>query len=220
MPYDRYTEDREAIGRALAAERGLVLVPPYDDPEVMAGQGTVALELIEDAGPLDLLLVCVGGGGLLAGCATAATALLGDDVRVVGVEPEAGDDTRRSLAAGHRVRIPVPRTIADGQQAETPGELTFEVNRRLVDEVVVVSDAEILEAMAFAFERLRLVLEPSGACALAALLAGRVEVGGAPRGRDALGRERRARALRRARGRRGVMNSRPSGGTSCSSHGL
>ena len=176
--YDRYTEDREAIGRALAEERGLVVVPPYDDPEVMAGQGTVALELIEDAGPLDLLLVCVGGGGLLEGCATVARALLGDDVRVVGVEPEAGDDTRRSLEAGHRVRIPVPRTIADGQQAETPGELTWEVNRRLVDEVVVVSDAEIVAAMAFAFGRLRLVLEPSGACALAALLAGRVEAGG------------------------------------------
>jgi threonine dehydratase len=172
--FDRYAEDREAIGHALARERGLVVVPPYEDPWVMAGQGTLALELIEDAGPLDVLLVCVGGGGLIAGCATAAKALL-PEVRVVGVEPEAGDDTRRSLEAGRRVRIPVPRTIADGQQAETPGELTFEVNRRLVDGIVLVSDAEIVAAMAFAFERLKLVLEPSGASALAALLAGRVE---------------------------------------------
>jgi threo-3-hydroxy-L-aspartate ammonia-lyase len=138
----------------------------------MAGQGTVALELIEDAGPLDLLLVAVGGGGLISGCATAAKGLLGD-VRVVGVEPEAGDDVRRSLAAGERVRIEVPRTIADGQALTSPGELTFEINRRLVEEVVVVSDDEIRAAMRFAFERLKLVLEPSGASGLAAVLAGR-----------------------------------------------
>jgi len=138
----------------------------------MAGQGTVALELIEDAGPLDLLLVCVGGGGLIAGCATAAKALL-DGVRVVGVEPEAGDDVRRSLAAGERVRIPVPRTIADGQQLPEPGALTFEVIRERVDEVAVASDAEIVDAMRFLFERVKTVAEPSGACALAALLAGR-----------------------------------------------
>jgi threonine dehydratase len=176
--YDRYSEDREAIGRSLAEERGSAVVPPYEDPDVMAGQGTAALELLEDTGPLDLLLVCVGGGGLIAGCATAAK---GWDagVRVVGVEPAAGDDTKRSLEAGRRVRIPVPRTIADGQQAEIPGELTFSVNSRLVDEVVLVSDEQILDAMAFAFERLKLVLEPSGACALAALLAGIVDVAGA-----------------------------------------
>ena len=170
--FDRYSEDREALLAALVSERGLMPIHPYDDERVMAGQGTVALELIEDAGPLDLLLVCVGGGGLIAGCATAAKALL-DGVRVVGVEPEAGDDVRRSLAAGERVRIPVPRTIADGQQVPEPGALTFEVIRERVDEVAVASDAEIVDAMRFLFERVKTVAEPSGACALAALLAGR-----------------------------------------------
>jgi threonine dehydratase len=172
--FDRYAQDREALLAALVAERRLVPVHPYDDDRVMAGQGTVALELIEDAGPIDLLLVCVGGGGLIAGCATAAKALL-DDVRVVGVEPEAGDDVRRSLAAGERVRIPVPRTIADGQQLPEPGELTFRVIRERVDAVAVASDDEIVDAMRFLFERVKTVAEPSGACALAALLAGRVE---------------------------------------------
>ena len=171
--FDRYAQDREELLAALVEERGLVPVHPYDDERVMAGQGTVALELIEDAGPLDLLLVCVGGGGLISGCATAAKGLL-DDVRVIGVEPEAGDDVKRSLEAGERVRIPVPRTIADGQQLPTPGELTFEVIRQRVDEVVLASDAEIVDAMRFLFERLKTVAEPSGACALAALLAGRV----------------------------------------------
>jgi threonine dehydratase len=139
----------------------------------MAGQGTVALELIDDAGAVDVLVVPVGGGGLVSGCATAAKALL-DGVRVVGVEPEAGDDVKRSLAAGERVRIPVPRTIADGQQLPTPGELTFDDIRERVDEVVVASDAEIVDAMRLLFERVKTVAEPSGACALAALLAGRV----------------------------------------------
>jgi threo-3-hydroxy-L-aspartate ammonia-lyase len=177
VEYERYGSDREALFGELVAERGLTPVHPYDDPLVMAGQGTVALDLLEQAGELDLLLVCVGGGGLIAGCATAAKALV-PAIRVVGVEPEAGDDTRRSLAAGERVRIPVPRTIADGAQADIPGALTFEVNRRLVDEVVTVSDAEIVDAMAFLFERLKLVAEPSGALALAALLSGRVRASG------------------------------------------
>jgi threonine dehydratase len=171
--FDRYGEDREELLAALVAERGLLPVHPYDDERVMAGQGTVALELIEDAGPIDVLLVCVGGGGLISGCATAAKALL-DDVRVVGVEPAAGDDTRRSLAAGERVRIPVPRTIADGQQLPQPGELTFPVIQERVDAVELASDGEIVSAMRFLFERLKTVAEPSGACALAALLAGRV----------------------------------------------
>jgi threonine dehydratase len=117
--------------------------------------------------------VCVGGGGLISGCATAAKGLL-DGVRVVGVEPEAGDDVRQSLAAGERVQIPVPRTIADGQQLPTPGELTFPVIRERVDAVELASDEEIVRAMRFLFERLKTVAEPSGACALAALLAGRV----------------------------------------------
>jgi threonine dehydratase len=177
--FDRYGQDREELLAALVAERGFVPVHPYDDERVMAGQGTVALELIEDAGPLDVLLVCVGGGGLIAGCATAAKGLL-EGVRVVGVEPEEGDDVRRSLAAGERVRIPVPRTIADGQQLPEPGALTFPVIRERVDEVAVASDAEIVEAMRFLFERVKTVAEPSGACAVAALLAGRVgEVRGA-----------------------------------------
>ena len=175
--FDRYARDREELLAALVAERGLMPVHPYDDPRVMAGQGTLAAELLEDAGPLDLLLVCVGGGGLIAGCATAAKALA-PGIRVVGVEPAAGDDTRRSLQAGRRVRIPVPRTIADGQQVPTPGELTFEVMRRLVDEVVVATDEEIVDAMRVLFERLKTVAEPSGACALGALLAGRVDAPG------------------------------------------
>ncbi|MFF9782488.1 threonine dehydratase [Streptomyces sp. SceaMP-e96] len=171
--YDRYTGDRVALGRQLAAERGLALIPPYEHPHIIAGQGTAALELIEETGPLDALLTPVGGGGLMAGSATAATALV-PGIRMIGVEPEAGDDTLRSLAAGHPVTIPVPHTIADGQAIATPGELTFAVNRRLLDSVVLVSDDEIRAAMKFAFERLKIVTEPSGASALAALLAGRV----------------------------------------------
>ncbi|HYT10012.1 MAG TPA: threo-3-hydroxy-L-aspartate ammonia-lyase [Mycobacteriales bacterium] len=171
--YDRYGADREQIGRALAAERGLTVIPPYDHLDVMAGQGTVALELVEQVGALDVLVVCVGGGGLISGCATAAT-VLSPGVRVVGVEPVAGDDVRRSLAAGHRVSVPVPRTIADGQQTTSPGELPFRVIQRLVSDIVLVSDQEIVAAMVLAFERMKVVLEPSGASALAALLAGRV----------------------------------------------
>ncbi|MEU6607060.1 pyridoxal-phosphate dependent enzyme [Streptomyces shenzhenensis] len=173
VTYDRYAEDRVAIGRALAAERGLALVPPYEHPHIIAGQGTAALELIEDMGELDALVVPVGGGGLIAGSAVAATGLL-PGIRVVGVEPETGDDTKRSLEAGRRIAVPVPRTIADGQAAEIPGELTFSVNRRLLDGIVLVSDDQIREAMRFAFERMRTVVEPSGASALAALLAHRI----------------------------------------------
>jgi threo-3-hydroxy-L-aspartate ammonia-lyase len=175
--YDRVTQSREEIGAALAAERSLALVKPYDDPLVMAGQGTTALELLEDAPGLDLLVAPVGGGGLIAGCATAAKALL-PSIRIVGVEPEAGDDTRRSLAAGERLSVEIPHTIADGLQAPTPGELTFDVNRRLVDEIVTVTDAEIIDAMAFLFDRLKVVTEPSGAVGVAALIAGRVDVRG------------------------------------------
>ncbi|MDH2410518.1 pyridoxal-phosphate dependent enzyme, partial [Streptomyces chitinivorans] len=172
VTYDRYTGDRVALGGALAAERGLTLIPPYEHPHIIAGQGTAALELIEEVGELDALVAPVGGGGLIAGSATAAKGLL-PGIRVIGVEPEAGDDTRRSLESGGRVSIPVPRTIADGLAAETPGELTFSVNRRLVDEIVLVDDDRIREAMRLAFERLKTVVEPSGAAALAAVLAGR-----------------------------------------------
>jgi threo-3-hydroxy-L-aspartate ammonia-lyase len=171
--YDRWTEKREEIGARLAEERGLALVRPYDDPLVMAGQGTAALELLEDLPELDLVVTPVGGGGLIAGTSTVVKALR-PHARVAGVEPEAGDDTRRSLAAGERVNLGVPRTIADGLQAAEPGELTFAVNRERVDEVVTVTDAEILDAMSFLFDRMKLVVEPSGAVGVAALLAGRL----------------------------------------------
>jgi threo-3-hydroxy-L-aspartate ammonia-lyase len=173
VTYDRYTGDRVAIGEALAADRGLALIPPYEHPHVIAGQGTAALELIEEVGELDALVVPVGGGGLIAGSATAAKGLT-PAIRVIGVEPEAGDDTKRSLEAGRRVTIPVPRTIADGQAADIPGELTFSINRRLVDEIALVTDDEIRDAMRLAFERLKIVIEPSGATPLAALLSGRI----------------------------------------------
>lgn len=175
--FDRYSADREALMAELAEREGLTIVHPYDDERIMAGQGTATLELIEDGGALDLLLVPVGGGGLIAGSATAATGVC-PDCAVVGVEPEAGDDTARSLAAGERVRVPVGATIADGQQIDTPGARTFPVIRERVAAVVTVSDAEIVAAMRFAFERLKLVLEPSGASALAALLAGKVDAEG------------------------------------------
>ena len=171
--FDRYTTDREALLALRAQETGRLVVHPYDDPLTMAGQGTVALELVEDAALLDTLLVPVGGGGLAAGCATVAAALL-PGCQVVGVEPEAGDDVRRSLAAGRRVSIDVPRTIADGQQTTSPGEHPFAVLQRRLHEVVTVSDQEIVAAMSWAARHLGAVLEPSGACALAALLAGRV----------------------------------------------
>ncbi|MFD2415201.1 pyridoxal-phosphate dependent enzyme [Amycolatopsis pigmentata] len=169
VTYDRYREDRETKAGELAEEHGLVPVPAFDDPLVMAGQGTAALELIEDAGPIDTLVVPVSGGGLIAGCGTAARALL-PGVELIGVEPAAGDDTARSLAAGQRVRIPVPHTIADGQQVEIPGALTFEVNRRQIDEILLVEDEALVAAMVFLFERLKIVVEPSGVSALAAVM--------------------------------------------------
>jgi len=177
IEFDRYTEDREVLVRELAAERGLTLIHPYDEPLVMAGQGTVGLELAADVDDLDVVLVPVGGGGLLAGVVTAIKALQ-PSARVVGVEPQASDDTARSLRAGERVRVDVRPTIADGQQIATPGERTWPVVRALVDDVVTVSDEEIVTAMRFLFERVKVVAEPSGSSGLAALLAGRVELRG------------------------------------------
>ncbi|GAB3580412.1 pyridoxal-phosphate dependent enzyme [Amycolatopsis endophytica] len=171
VTYDRYHGDRVALGNQLAEERGLALIPPYEHPHVMAGQGTVALELLDETGPLDTLVAPIGGGGLMAGCATAAKGLQ-PGIRVIGVEPEQANDTELSLRQNERVRIPVARTIADGLAADTPGELTFSVNQRLVDDILLVSDDEIREAMRFAFERLKIVLEPSGATSLAGLLKG------------------------------------------------
>jgi threo-3-hydroxy-L-aspartate ammonia-lyase len=177
ITYDRYREDREEIGGRVARERGLTLVRPFDDLDVIAGQGTAALELIDDAPGLDLLLAPVSGGGLVAGCAAAVRALR-PGARVIGVEPESGDDYARSLAAGHPVSIAMPDTIADSLRLTSPGEVTFALNQSLLDGVVTVSDAELVAAMRFAFERLKLVLEPGGAAGLAALLAHRVELTG------------------------------------------
>jgi threo-3-hydroxy-L-aspartate ammonia-lyase len=172
VTYDRYTGDREKLAAALARERGAEIVPPYDDPLIMAGQGTAALELLEDGGVVETLVVPLGGGGLIAGCATIAKDLgVG---RVVGVEPEAGNDWQQSFARGERVAIDVPRTIADGLQTHAPGVLAWEVARPLVDEVITVTDAQIVHAMRFAFERLKLVVEPSGAVGLAAFREGLV----------------------------------------------
>jgi len=172
--YDRYTEDREAIGRRLAQERGMTLVPPYDHPDVMAGQGTAALELVQqvrelDGGGLDALLVCVGGGGLISGCAVAATHLL-PGIEVWGVEPEAGNDTQRSLAEGRIVHIDTPRTIADGAQTQHSGELTFPVIQQLVRGIVTASDAQLVDAMRFFAERMKIVVEPTGCLGAAALM--------------------------------------------------
>ena len=178
VTYDRERINRAELAASIAAERGATMVPPYDDPAIIAGQGTVALELIEDAGALDVLLVPLGGGGLLAGSALAATEL-SPGVRIYGVEPEAGDDWVRSWREDRIVSIPVPKTIADGQQTQSPGALTWPIVRRLAAGVVTVSDNEIRSAMRFAFERLKLVVEPSGASALAALLHEKVDVRGA-----------------------------------------
>lgn len=169
--YDRYREDREAIGKRIAEERGMTLVPPYDHAHVMAGQGTAALELIEQAGPLDQLVVCVGGGGLISGCAVAAKHLQ-PNIHVHGVEPEAGNDTQQSLARGEIVKIDVPDTIADGAQTQASGKLTFPVIRALVKSVVTVSDAQLVSTMRFMAERMKLVVEPTGCLAAAAVLEG------------------------------------------------
>ena len=175
--YDRYREDREAIGRRLAAERGMTLIPPYDHPHVMAGQGTAAAELIEDAGPLDLLLVCLGGGGLISGCAVAAHAA-NPGVAVIGVEPEAGNDVQQSLARGSIVHIDTPKTIADGAQTQHCGALTFPVIQRLVREVRTVSDDQLRRTMRFFAERMKLVVEPTGCLAAALALEQGIDVRG------------------------------------------
>ncbi|MHA6820593.1 threo-3-hydroxy-L-aspartate ammonia-lyase [Ralstonia pseudosolanacearum] len=175
--YDRYTEDREAIGRQLAEQHGLTLIPPYDHPHVMAGQGTAAKELIEETGPLDLLLVCLGGGGLLSGCATAARAL-SPACRIIGVEPEAGNDGQQSLRKGEIVHIDTPATIADGAQTQHLGHYTFAVIRALVDDIATVSDADLVETMRFFAGRMKIVVEPTGCLAAAAALRQRVDVRG------------------------------------------
>jgi len=177
VTYDRLTEDREAIARQLADERGLTLVPPYDHALIMAGQGTAALEFVEQAGQLDWLLVPVGGGGLLSGCVVAATGLL-PAIKVVGVETETSNDWVLSLDAGHPVHIPPPDTIADGMRTQQPGALTFPIVQRLAHGVMVVSDDEVKDAMRFLLLRTKLLVEPTGAVPAALLFSGRLDVRG------------------------------------------
>ena len=159
--FDRYKDDRDAITRRLAEERGATLIPPYDHPDILAGQGTAAKELVEEVGPLDALFVCMGGGGLLSGCALAARAL-SPGCQVYGVEPEAGNDGQQSFRAGHVIRIATPKTIADGAQTQAPGAITFAVIRRTVDDILTVSDAELVEGMRFFASRMKMVVEPTG----------------------------------------------------------
>jgi threonine dehydratase len=169
ITYDRYTENREEIGARLAQERGMTLIPPYDHPHVIAGQGTSAKELIEETGPLDYLFVCLGGGGLLAGCALAA-AELSPSCTVIGVEPEAGNDAQQSLERGEIVHIEVPRTIADGAASTHVGEYNFPILKRYVDRVVTVSDDQLVQTMKFFAQRMKMVVEPTGCLAAAAVL--------------------------------------------------
>jgi threonine dehydratase len=169
--YDQLGETREALAERLARERGLTLVPPFDHPDIVTGQGTATLELIEDAGPLDALLVPVGGGGLISGSALAAKHRL-PECRVIGVEPEAGDDGVRSFRSGVLQRVEEPRTIADGARTPSLGPLTFALIRRYVDDLRSVPDAALVDAMRLVWERMKLVVEPTGMLGLAALLRG------------------------------------------------
>jgi threonine dehydratase len=176
-PYDPATESREEVAAGIAAERSMTLIRPFDDYDIMAGQGTAGLELTEQAQGLDLVLLPVGGGGLAAGVATAVKGIR-PGAAVIGVEPATASDTSQSIRAGRRVSIPEPDTIADGLRARQPGELTFGVNSRLLDDVVTVSEDDIVSAMRFCFARLKVVVEPSGAVALAALLSGAISAAG------------------------------------------
>ncbi len=175
--YDRYTEDREAIGAKLAAEHGMTLIPPYDHFDVIAGQGTAAKELFEDVGPLDALFVCLGGGGLLSGSLLAAKAL-SPNCKVYGVEPEAGNDAQQSLAKGSIVHIETPKTIADGAQTQHLGTITFEIIKTHVAGIHTATDAELIEGMRFMAERMKIIAEPTGALGFAAARKLRTELKG------------------------------------------
>ncbi len=175
--YDRYREDREEIGRRLSKERGLTLIPPYDHPHVMAGQGTAAKELLEETGELDYLFVCLGGGGLLSGSALSARAL-SPQCKVIGVEPEAGNDGQQSFRKGTIVRIDVPQTIADGAMTTHLGEYTFPVIQKHVDDILTVTDQQLIETMKFFAQRMKIVVEPTGCLAAAAAMSGTVPVRG------------------------------------------
>ncbi|EJL71301.1 threonine dehydratase [Variovorax sp. CF313] len=175
--YDRFTEDREALTKRLAQERGMTMIPPYDHPDVLAGQGTAVKELIEETGPLDHLFVCLGGGGLLSGSALSARALA-PNCRVYGVEPEAGNDGQQSFRAGKIVHIETPKTIADGAQTQHLGEYTFGIIRRDVDDIFTVADEQIVDAMRFFAERMKMVVEPTGCLAFAGAIAAGKAVAG------------------------------------------
>ena len=166
--YDRYDGDREEIGEKLVRDRGALLVPPFDDPLIMAGAGTATAELLEEVPDLDFLVVPVSGGGLIAGSATAAKHLR-PEITVYGVEPETADDTAQSLEKGERVTIPVPRTIADGLQVPCVGRLTFPIIQRTVARVLLVSDDEMIDTLAWALERMKVLVEPSGVAGMAAV---------------------------------------------------
>jgi threonine dehydratase len=177
ITYDRYSEDREQIGRDLAEKQGLTLIPPYDHPDIIAGQGTAAKELIEETGPLDALFVCLGGGGLLAGSALA-TRHLAPQCRIYGVEPEAGNDGQQAFRTGAIVTIATPKTIADGAQTQRLGELTFPIIQRNVDDILTVTDDELVAAMRFFAERMKMVVEPTGCLAFAGARAMREKLRG------------------------------------------
>jgi threonine dehydratase len=177
VSYDRMRESREAIGNRIAAETGATVVPPYDHEWIIAGQGTAALELIEQAPDLHTLVAPIGGGGLISGCAIAAKALR-PHIRVFGVEPEAANDTYLSRVEGHRVEIPPPATIADGLRSQSPGAITFPIIQKLVDDIVLVTEDDIRAAMRFFLTRMKIVVEPSGAVAAAAVLSGKARVNG------------------------------------------
>jgi threonine dehydratase len=177
VSYDRFRERREDVAEAILAEQHLTLIPPFDHPDVIAGQSTCARELFEESGALDQLIVSVGGGGLISGSALAAHKV-NPKCRIVGVEPEAGNDVQLSLQQGRIVEIDVPDTIADGQQTTAPGKHTFAVMQQHVDEIVTVTDTQILDAVDYLFRFQKQVVEPSGACALAAILANKVKLDG------------------------------------------
>jgi threo-3-hydroxy-L-aspartate ammonia-lyase len=177
ISYDRYKEDREGIAKRVSEEHGMTLIPPYDHPHVMAGQGTAAKELIEEVGRLDYLFVCLGGGGLLSGCALSAKAL-NPRCKVIGVEPEAGNDGQQSFRKGEIVTIDVPKTIADGAMTTHLGQYTFPVIQQYVDDIVTVTDRQLTDTMKFFAQRMKIVVEPTGCLATAAAMSGTLPVGG------------------------------------------
>jgi threonine dehydratase len=176
ITFDRFKEDRDAIGAQISAESGATLVPPYDHPWTMAGAGTVALEFLDQVPDLDALVICIGGGGLIAGCAIAAKHIK-PSIRIFGVEPANASDTYQSFESGKRVKISAPDTIADGLRSPSPGELTFPVIRKHVEKIVLVSEDEIRETMKFLITRMKILVEPSGAVSAAAVMFGKLPAG-------------------------------------------